>query len=47
MDRVEATRKIGRTGNSLIVLITREAEMMGLDRGDLVKITLERVDSRE
>lgn len=43
VDRVEATRKIGRAGNSLIVSITKEAQMMGLDRGDLVKITLEKI----
>lgn len=43
VDRVEATRKIGRTGNSLIVLITREAEMMGLGQGDMVNITLEKI----
>ena len=43
VDRVEATRKIGRAGNSLIVSITREAEMMGLGQGDIVNITLEKI----
>ena len=43
VDRVEATRKIGRAGNSLTVSITREAEMMGLGQGDIVKITLEKI----
>lgn len=43
VDRVEATRKIGRAGNSLIVSITREAEMMGLGQGDIVNITIEKI----
>ncbi len=47
VDQVDVTRKIGRAGNSLTVSITKEAQMLGLDQGDLVKITLERVNSRE
>lgn len=43
VDRVDVTRKIGCAGNSLIVSITKEAQMMGLDRGDLVKVTLEKI----
>ena len=43
VDRLDVARKIGRAGNSLIVSITKEAQMLGLDQGDLVKITLERI----
>ena len=43
VDRLDVTRKIGHTGNSLIVTITKEAQMLGLDQGDLVKITLEKI----
>lgn len=41
--RVEATKAIVHSGNSLAVSITAEAKMMGLGPGDAVKITLERV----
>lgn len=44
VDRLDVARKIGRAGNSLIVSITKEAQMLGLDQGDLVKITLERIN---
>lgn len=41
---VTATKKISPNGTGLAVLITKEARMLGLDRGDLVEITLRRVD---
>ena len=41
--RVEATKAIVHSGNSLSISITAEAKMMGLGPGDAVKITLERV----
>lgn len=43
--QVMMTAKIGRTGgSSLIITITEQAKALGLGRGDLVKVTLERVD---
>lgn len=43
---IDMTAKIGRTGgSSLIITITEQAKALGLGRGDLVKVTLERVDN--
>lgn len=40
----EGTVRIGAAGTSLVVRITDAARMMGLDRGDVVKITLEKIE---
>ena len=36
------TKKLVQVGHSLTVAVTTEAHQLGLDRGDLVKITLEK-----
>ena len=35
--------KIAGNGNSLSINITREVKQMGLGRGDVVRVTIERV----
>ena len=38
------TAEIGVTGNSLAIRITAQAGRMGVQRGDLVQVTLERIE---
>lgn len=40
----ETTTTIGLHGNSLVVNVTQGCRLLGIDRGDLVKITIEKVD---
>lgn len=40
---VTATKKIGPNGTGLAILVTKEVRMLGLDRGDLVEVTLRRI----
>lgn len=42
--RIVTTVLVRRSGNSLCLNLTRELGLLGLDRGDLVRVTLERVD---
>ena len=39
--------KIAGNGNSLSINITREVKQMGLGRGDLIKVTIERINGGE
>lgn len=42
---VDMVAKIGRTGAyTLMIPITEQAKALGLDKGDLVKVTLERIE---
>lgn len=43
MDRMVCVKAITRNGNSLTVNITHEVKLMGLDRGDKVRVVLERI----
>ena len=38
------TAEVVQTGNSLAIRITKQAERMGLRRGDVVQVTLQRRD---
>ena len=38
------TAEVIQAGNSLAIRITKQAERMGLKRGDVVQITMERRD---
>ncbi len=40
----EFTTRVGKQGNSLIVNITPQARRMGLDRGDRIRVRLERME---
>lgn len=42
-DSATGMKKISKTGDSLTVAVTKEAKEMGLGKGDLVYVTLERV----
>lgn len=42
-DKIESEKKISFSGNSLIVKITKEARLMGLNAGDNVRVILEKI----
>ena len=44
IDRLEIIGRISAHGNSLNINVTKEVKIMGLGRGDLIKVTLERID---
>lgn len=43
IDRLEIIARVSAHGNSLNINVTREIKLMGLGRGDLVKVTIERI----
>ena len=43
IDRLEIISRISAHGNSLNINVTREVKLMGLGRGDLVKVTIEKI----
>lgn len=43
MEKIETVKTIMVSGNSLAVFLTTELKMMSLEKGDTVKVTLERV----
>lgn len=47
MDKMVCVKTITRNGNSLTVNITHEVKLMGLDRGDKVRVVLERMTDGE
>jgi hypothetical protein len=42
--RIMADKIIKMQGSSLVIIITPEARALGLDIGDIVRVTLERID---
>ena len=44
---VRATKKITASGDSLVVNVTKEVKMMGLERGDFVVIDLEKPEGEK
>lgn len=47
MDKIVCVKPITKNGNSLTVSITHEIKLMDLDRGDKVKVILERIKEDE
>ena len=47
IDRLEIIGRVSAHGNSLNINVTREVKLMGLGRGDLVRVTLERIPGGE
>lgn len=43
IDRLEIIGRISAHGNSLNINVTREVKLMGLGRGDLVRVMIERI----
>lgn len=41
--RVVCTKRISSQGTSLVITVTPEARMLGLDRGDSVEVTIRRI----
>lgn len=46
MQSIVSVKKIGKSGCSKVVFISKEANLMGLEIGDSVKITLEKLEER-
>lgn len=42
--RITVDKEITSSGHSLTLVVTREMRRMGLDRGDVVRVTLESED---
>lgn len=40
VEEVKATKKLTQSGGSLVINVTKEAQALGLFRGDLVDITV-------
>ena len=47
MNKVKATKMIRQHGNSLTVNVTKECDMIGVGRGDVVEVTIEKVVDEE
>ena len=47
INKVEIVTRVSAHGNSLNINVTREVKIMGLGRGDLVKVTIERIPDGE
>lgn len=43
MNTIEVDKEITVSGNSLVVKVTKELRIMGLDAGDKVRVTLEKI----
>ena len=47
IDRLEIIARVSAHGNSLNINVTREIKLMGLGRGDIVKVTIEKIPDGE
>ena len=47
ISKLEIIARISAHGNSLNINVTKEVKILGLGRGDLVKVTLERIPGGE
>lgn len=45
--KATATKQVRQHGNSLTVNITKECGMIGVGRGDLVEVTIEKKEDRK
>lgn len=43
MQNISATKRVRKTGSSLVIYITDELRMLEVGNGELVKITIEKV----
>lgn len=44
MEKIQADKMVKNTGNSLIVYVTKELRALELDDGDMVRVTLEKIN---
>lgn len=45
--KITTIKKVSHSGNSLCVFMTNELDMMGIKRGEKVKLTIERVEDEQ
>lgn len=43
MDKITTTKPITRQGNCLAINVSRECKMLGIDRGDIVEVTIKKI----
>ena len=41
--KLESMKRVRKAGNSLVIPLTKELRAMGLDEGDLIRVTIEPV----
>lgn len=44
--KVTTTKKVVQQGNSLCVNVTKECDLIGAERGDLVEVTIKKADDK-
>lgn len=42
INSIRTTKEVKRQGNSVVLIITEESKMLGVDRGDIVEVTIEK-----
>ena len=47
MDKITATKKVRNSGHSLVLFVTEECKMIDVDRGDIVEVTIKKVEDGE
>ena len=47
MDKITATKKVRMQGNSLVVFVSEECKMIGVERGDIVDVTIEKKEKMQ
>ena len=47
MDKITATKKVRNSGHSLVLFITEECKMIDVERGDIVEVTIEKIEDRK
>lgn len=47
MDKITATKKVRTSGHSLVLFVTEECEMIDAGRGDIVEVTIKKVEDGE
>lgn len=45
--KVTATKKVVQQGNSLCVNVTKECDLIGAERGELVEVTIEKKEEKQ
>lgn len=47
MDKITATKKVRNSGHSLVLFITEECKMIDVERGDIVEVTIGKIEDRK
>lgn len=47
MDKITTTKPITRQGNCLAINVSKECKILGVERGDIVEVTIEKIEDRK